>query len=192
MSRPRAFDTDIAIERLCDYFWEHGYNAGALDDLAKQLGVKRGSLFNAFGSKEVLFNLAFDRYRLVYQQAFNVPEVGKSAIEHYFHNALELITAKGIGRGCFFINLLMAAEVPTPELQQIIDRDLISVRSFFTEHLNRARLDGELGQNVSISAGVDALFGTVVGLSALARIRATPVAIAEFINNNLRGVFGSI
>jgi TetR/AcrR family transcriptional regulator, transcriptional repressor for nem operon len=192
MSRPRAFDTDTAIEQLCDYFWEYGYNAGALDEVAERLGVKRGSLFNAFGSKEALFNLAFDRYRLVYQQAFNVPEVGKRAIEHYFQNALELITAKGIGRGCFFINLLMAAEVPTPELQEIIDRDLISVRSFFTEHLNRARLDGELGQNVSISAGVDALFGTVVGLSALARIRVTTVAISEFINNNLRGVFGSI
>jgi TetR/AcrR family transcriptional regulator, transcriptional repressor for nem operon len=192
MSRPRAFDTDTTIERLCDYFWEHGYSAGALDDLAKQLGVKRGSLFNAFGSKEVLFNLAFDRYRLIYQQAFNVPEVGKSAIEHYFRNALELVTAKGIGRGCFFVNLLMAAEVPTPELQQTIDRDVISVRAFFTEHLDRARLDGELGNNISTSAGVDALFGTVVGLSALARIRATPLAISEFINNNLRGVFGCV
>jgi TetR/AcrR family transcriptional regulator, transcriptional repressor for nem operon len=191
MPRPRSFDTDAVIDQLCDYFWEHGYSAASLDDLAKQLGVKRGSLFNAFGSKEILFNAAFDRYSTTSRWVFDTPHHGMKAIEHYFHNAIEIATTTGMGRGCFLINLLMAEEIPTPELQQAIDRDTIFVKAFLTKHLNRARLDSELLETISIPAGVDAMFGTILGLFALARIRAKPETISEFVNNNLRGLVGT-
>ncbi len=198
MPRPRSFDTDAIIDQLCDYFWEHGYSAASLDDLAQRLGVKRGSLFNAFGSKEVLFNAAFDRYSQRCRVVFDTPDRGRKAIEYYFHQAIlfqrgsanEIATNRGMGRGCFFVNLLMAAEIPTPELQQAIDLNVIFLKNFLTEHLNHARLNNELLPTVSISAGVDALFGTVVGLSALARIGAAPSEIEAFVNNNLRGLFG--
>lgn len=191
MPRPRSFDTDAIIDQLCDYFWEHGYSAASLDELAQQLGVKRGSLFNAFGSKEVLYQEAFDRYSQRGRAVFDTPHQGKKAISDYFHKAIAIATERGMGRrGCFFINLLMAAEIPTPELQQAIDREVIFIQNFLTAHLNRARLDNELLPTVSISAGVDALFGTIVGLFALARTKATPATIEAFVNNNLRGSFG--
>lgn len=190
MPRPRSFDTDVVIDQLCDYFWQHGYVAASLDDLAQQLGVKRGSLFNAFGSKEVLFNAAFDRYSQNCRSVFDTPDHGMKAIEDYFQKAIAIATTTGMGRGCFFINLLMAADIPTPEIQQTLDRDTIFVKAFLTEHLNRARLDGELLETVSIPSGVDALFGTICGLFALARTKATSIAIEEFVSNNLRGLFG--
>jgi TetR/AcrR family transcriptional regulator, transcriptional repressor for nem operon len=138
----------------------------------------------------VLFNEAFERYSQNCRSVFDTPNQGMKAIEDYFHNAIEIATHQGMGRGCFFINLLMAAEIPTPELQQAIDRDLIVAKTFFTNHLNYARLDDKLLPTVSISAGVDALFGTVVGLFALARTSAAPSQIEAFVNNNLRGLFG--
>ena len=198
MPRPRSFDTDAIIDQLCDYFWEHGYSAASLDDLAARLGVKRGSLFNAFGSKEVLFAAAFDRYSQRCRVIFDTPYHGKKAIEDYFDRAIlfqrgsanEMATTQRMRRGCFLIGLLMSAEIPTPELQQAIDRDLMSLKNFLTEHLNRARLDNELLPTVSVVTGVDVLFGTIVGLFALARTNATPSAIEAFVNNNLRGLFG--
>jgi TetR/AcrR family transcriptional regulator, transcriptional repressor for nem operon len=106
MPRPRSFDTDVVIEQLCDYVWEHGYSATYLDELAQLLGVKRGSLFNAFGSKEVLFYAAFERYEQKFKLTF---ETDKSGV-----NAIEIASTKGMGRGCFLVNLLMSAEIPTP------------------------------------------------------------------------------
>ena len=114
----------------------------------------------------------------------------RNNIEAYFRKAIEIATTTGMGRGCFFVNLLMAAEIPTPELEQAIEVDTIFIKTFFTEHLNRARLDGELGDRIPISAGIDALFGTTIGLFALAKTRATPIAIEAFVNNNLLGLFG--
>jgi TetR/AcrR family transcriptional repressor of nem operon len=192
MSRPRSFDTDAVIEQLCDYFWEHGYSAASLDDLAQQLGVKRGSLFNAFGSKEALFNAAFERYEQKVRVAFDTPYQGMKAIAHYFHNAVEIATTKGMGRGCFLVNLLMCAEIPTPELQQAVELDVTFINNFFYEHLDRARLDGQLLQTISILEGVDALFGAMIGVFALARMKATPLMIQEFVNNNFRGLFSTL
>jgi TetR/AcrR family transcriptional regulator, transcriptional repressor for nem operon len=189
MPRPRSFDTDAVIDELCDYFWEHGYSAVSLDDLAKQLGVKRGSLFNAFGSKEVLFNAAFERYRQKCRLNFETPHQGINAIAHYFQTAIALATDKGMGRGCFFVNLLMSDDLPTPELQQAIDFDVAFIKHFFHEHLDRARLEGQLSEMISAQAGVDILFGAMIGVFALARTRATPLMIQEFVNHNLRGLF---
>jgi TetR/AcrR family transcriptional regulator, transcriptional repressor for nem operon len=189
MPRPRSFDTDVVIEQLCDYFWEHGYSATSLDELAQLLGVKRGSLFNAFGSKEVLFYAAFERYEQKFKLAFETDKSGVNAIANYFHNAIEIASTKGMGRGCFLVNLLMSAEIPTPELQQAIDLDVIFIKNFFNKHLELARLDGQLPQTISIIEGVDVLFATTIGVFALARMRATPVMIQEFVNNNLRGLF---
>jgi TetR/AcrR family transcriptional regulator, transcriptional repressor for nem operon len=191
MSRPRSFDTDEVIEQLCDYFWEHGYSAVSLEDLAKQLGVKRGSLFNAFGSKEVLFNAAFERYRQKCRLNFETPHRGINAIAHYFQTAIALAADKGMGRGCFFVNLLMSDDLPTPELQQAIDLDVAFIKNFFHEHLDRARKEGQLPKMISTQAGVDILFGAMIGVFALARTRATPLAIQEFVNHNLRGLFGT-
>jgi TetR/AcrR family transcriptional regulator, transcriptional repressor for nem operon len=191
MPRPRSFNSDAVIEKLCDYFWEHGYSNASLDDLARQSGVKRGSLFNAFGSKEVLLNAAFKRYEQKFRVNFETSHQGVKAIAHFFNNAIKLATNKGMGRGCFMVNLLMSAEIPTPELQQALDQNVAFIKDFFINHLNQARLEEHLPPTMSISDGVDALFGTMVGLFALARMRATPCMIREFVNNNFRGLFGS-
>lgn len=189
MPRPRSFDTDVVIEQLCDYFWQHGYGAASLDDLAQQLGLKRGSLYNAFGSKDALINAAFERYEEKFRAAFETPHQGLKAIAHYFDNMVAAATTKGMGRGCFLVNLLMAAEIPTPQLQQAIDRDVVFMKAFLYQHLDRARLDNQLQPNLSTQAGVEALFGAVIGIFALARTRASASTIQDFVNNNFRGLF---
>jgi TetR/AcrR family transcriptional regulator, transcriptional repressor for nem operon len=191
MPRPRSFDSDTVIEQLCDYFWEYGYSAASLDDLAQRLGVKRGSLFNAFGSKEVLFKAAFERYEQIYRRNFETQHQGAIAIAHYFKNAVGMATTRGMGRGCFMINLLMSPELPTPALQCALDDNVIFVKGFFDHHLNYAQQQGQLPQNISIPQGVDALFGATIGVFALSRASATPFMIQEFVNNNLRGLFGA-
>jgi TetR/AcrR family transcriptional regulator, transcriptional repressor for nem operon len=58
-----------------------------------------------------------------------------------------------------------------------------------TSNLEFARMDGQLPQTISILEGVDALFGAMIGVFALARMKATPLMIQESVNNNFRGLF---
>ena len=53
--RPREFDHDDVLRIAFDQFWRKGVRGTQLSDIARDAGVQRGSLYNAFGSKEALF-----------------------------------------------------------------------------------------------------------------------------------------
>jgi TetR/AcrR family transcriptional repressor of nem operon len=60
--RPREFDHDDVLRIAFDQFWRKGVRGTSLSDIARDAGVQRGSLYNAFGSKEALFLCAYKRY----------------------------------------------------------------------------------------------------------------------------------
>ena len=60
--RPREFDHDDVLRVAFDQFWRNGVRGTSLSDIARDAGVQRGSLYNAFGSKEALFLTAYERY----------------------------------------------------------------------------------------------------------------------------------
>ena len=64
--RPREFDHDDVLRIAFDQFWRKGVRGTSLSDIAREAGVQRGSLYNAFGSKEALFLSAYQRYSSEY------------------------------------------------------------------------------------------------------------------------------
>lgn len=62
MARPRAFDTKAALDAATALFWEKGYDAVGLADLLDAMGIQRGSLYKAWGSKKGLFLACLDHY----------------------------------------------------------------------------------------------------------------------------------
>lgn len=60
--RPREFDHDDVLRIAFEQFWRKGVRGTSLSDIARDAGVQRGSLYNAFGSKEALFLSAYERY----------------------------------------------------------------------------------------------------------------------------------
>ncbi|WP_037855275.1 TetR/AcrR family transcriptional regulator [Streptomyces sp. NRRL S-340] len=62
MARPRAFDTDLAVERAMSLFWTKGYHGTPLPLLTARLGIGSGSLYAAFGSKDGLYARALEHY----------------------------------------------------------------------------------------------------------------------------------
>jgi AcrR family transcriptional regulator len=60
--RPREFDHDDVLRIAFDQFWRKGVRGTSLADIARDAGVQRGSLYNAFGSKQALFLVAYERY----------------------------------------------------------------------------------------------------------------------------------
>jgi TetR/AcrR family transcriptional repressor of nem operon len=60
--RPREFDQEDVLRIAFDQFWRKGVRGTSLSDIAREAGVQRGSLYNAYGSKESLFLCAYERY----------------------------------------------------------------------------------------------------------------------------------
>ncbi len=62
MARPREFDEEDVVARAMHVFWTKGYDATSVQDLVDATGLKRGSLYGAFGDKRGLFLTAFGNY----------------------------------------------------------------------------------------------------------------------------------
>lgn len=60
--RPRAFDAEAGVETAMRLFWEKGYDAVGVAELAQSIGINPPSLYAAFGSKRALFQRALGRY----------------------------------------------------------------------------------------------------------------------------------
>jgi len=65
MARPRSFDPDTVLARAMDAFWAKGFEGTSMDDLVRATGLKKGSLYAAFGDKQRLYLAAIERYERV-------------------------------------------------------------------------------------------------------------------------------
>lgn len=62
MPRKPSYDRDALIDRARDIFWRQGWAGTSLKDLERELQLKPGSFYAAFGSKDALYALALERY----------------------------------------------------------------------------------------------------------------------------------
>ncbi len=60
--RPRLFDAEDAIAHAVRVFWGRGFERTTLEEVERSTGLRRSSLYNAFGSKRQLFLAALRSY----------------------------------------------------------------------------------------------------------------------------------
>ena len=68
--RPRAFDPEKGVATAMRLFWEKGYDAVGVAELAQTIGINPPSLYAAFGSKKALFERTLDHYAATQAQFF--------------------------------------------------------------------------------------------------------------------------
>ena len=108
--RPREFDHDEVLRIAFDRFWRGGVRGTSLADIARDAGVQRGSLYNAFGSKEALFLVAYERYAGDYlgvvEKALSTGTLRKR-LAAFFDVTIKNMCAGSPPRGCPTTRALM-------------------------------------------------------------------------------------
>ena len=101
--RPREFDHDDVLRIAFEQFWRKGVRGTSLSDIARDAGVQRGSLYNAFGSKEALFLCAYERYASKYLSSLQ-KALGSGTLRQrltaYFDSAIRNFRSGSPPRGC--------------------------------------------------------------------------------------------
>jgi TetR/AcrR family transcriptional repressor of nem operon len=110
VARPRGFSTVEVTEAAKELFWEQGYVGTGLTDLESSTGLNRSSLYQAFQSKEGVFQGAL----AAYVESFVNPRLapmeragaGLQDIEGYFRGLAVLFRDDpgSARRGCLWVN----------------------------------------------------------------------------------------
>jgi AcrR family transcriptional regulator len=132
--RPREFDHDDVLRIAFDQFWRKGVRGTSLAEIARDAGVQRGSLYNAFGSKEALFLVAYERYAGDYlasvQKAMGTG-TSRKRLTLFFDITIKNMCAGSPPKGCPTTRALM--EVGSAEDEGLDD----NARQAFADLLRR-------------------------------------------------------
>lgn len=111
MGRRRQFDDLTVVRAARDVFWERGYASTSLADLETATGLSRSSLYQAYGSKQGLFDRAVHSYcdEIVWPLVIPVEAegAGRDEIVTYFlalAQHLRRSPSSDAARGCMVAN----------------------------------------------------------------------------------------
>src|SRR3954468_20306369 len=114
--RPRTFDEGEVLEKARGVFWDLGYAATSLDDIARATGLNRPSLYGAFGDKHALYVAALKR-----TCAQSLTSIGaglalkgtmREVLTNFYARATQVYLSGDAGaRGCFVIGTAVTEAV---------------------------------------------------------------------------------
>jgi TetR/AcrR family transcriptional regulator, transcriptional repressor for nem operon len=147
MAAPRKFDPDAVLERAMHVFWRRGYEATSLDDLVKEMGVNRASLYATFRSKQDLFLAAFDRYLSDFaapiMSALGDPDP-RRGIRLMLEAIRDRCANRRFPRGCFQTNAALECPGVSDEIARAVADSMSELESAIYDTLRRAQADGRL------------------------------------------------
>jgi TetR/AcrR family transcriptional repressor of nem operon len=171
--RPREFDENAALDAAIVCFWQRGYEATSVRDLAESMGISGPSLYNSFGNKHALFLQALERYldrgvraRVARLESTLPP---KQAVRQFFKEIVDRSISDRERRGCLLINSALEVSPHDPELGDVIADRLGEIEAFFLRSIKAAQADGTVPRKRSAKDIARLLLGVLLGLRVLAR-----------------------
>ena len=183
MARPRKYDPESVSQKIMDTFWAKGYDTTAIADLIAATGLQKGSLYNAFGDKSKMFQIALLRCdrEMVSKMVELMDQLGgREAITALLAAPAQSVIA-GNQRGCLLCNSMGEYACLDDVAREIVNRS----REHFEGAIRRAiaRMSGPstsiqanevqalyFGMQVMARGGLDAEALNGIAQSALMRI----------------------
>jgi len=194
MARPRSFDEDTVVDAAMVAFWKTGFDDTPINALETATGIKRISLYNAFGDKEGLFLAALDRYHLGAQEVYDgmVAKGDLDAIQSLFTamSAPADLDAPAHA-GCLMVNTVLDVRRASDEVKDRITDYRRLLRSSFVSALQNARSGGQMiADDGLIERRATYLLGLLWGALAMIRVEGKTTAaqdVAEIGNAVIDG-----
>lgn len=144
--RPRAFNSDEALNIALRVFWTKGYEGASLTELTEAMGINRPSLYATFGNKEELFKKALDKYAEKMapgQAALDLPSA-REAVEAFLTWIVESQTDPNNPPGCLAVQGALVCGSESEAVRQELCRRREAGEATLCQRLKRARDEGDL------------------------------------------------
>lgn len=171
--RPRCFDRDTALLRALDIFWRRGYEPASISELCRAMGINAPSLYSTFGNKAELFLEAVNFYEKTYWDAPSKkfmanPDVYRG-LDDFFREAARILLSPDSPCGCMVVLAAINISDGAEDVIRAIRELRLATKDMFAARLRKGVADGQLPQDIDVTALAGALNTMLEGLSIQAR-----------------------
>lgn len=192
MARPREFDADKALDKAMRVFWERGYQGTSIEDLMKALGVRKQSLYGAFGDKRSLFlkclNLYAQQTLVSVQTMLNESDSPLEGIRRVLRYASRPVEPKDCPAGCLMANTALEMGLSDPKVAEEVRKMFRSFERILAAAARRAQEQGEIGTNVDTAVIGLSLANTINGIRILEKTGASKQQVKRVVETALASV----
>ncbi|MEM7539431.1 MAG: TetR/AcrR family transcriptional regulator [Chloroflexota bacterium] len=194
--RHRSFDKDVALEKAMRIYWRNGYTNTSIEDITREIGITKPSLYAAFGNKEQLFIAAVEQYTQQYlrpnfEHLTHPTQLLHQRLRNCLRSIARLFSPPNSSGGCLLAHSLCeftADGMPEKAAQFLSDLNQQQEQMlvhFFSEEKTKGNLKHESSPQV-----VALFFMTISGgIAALARCGTELDKLDEMINHAVQTSF---
>ena len=194
MPRPREFDEATVLDAAVQCFWNRGYEATSVRELADSMGITGASLYNAFGDKRSLYGKALAHY--VSQSVddrvrrFDGTLSPLQSIKAFFDEIVHRSLTDKDRKGCMLVNSALEMAPHDPEFQQVVAGVLVKLEAYFGRCVTAGQQTGEISSAQPAEDFARLLLAVLLGIRVLARSRAEPALLEGLLRPMLASLDG--
>ena len=148
IGRPLEFDPDLALDAAMQVFWNGGYEATSLQNLLEAMDLSKSSFYQAFGSKQQLFERCLKRYRdtmaAAMLEGLSQAGSGRQFIEDMLCSVLEEACSGEKPRGCLVMNTANEFAQADPAVAEWVTQGVTRFTRVFEAAVARAQREGDI------------------------------------------------
>jgi len=188
--RPLQFDIDVVLAKATALFWENGFEATSTVDLMEKMNLSKSSLYQAFGSKQELFNRCIEHYgqmnRRVLSEKLEKAASGKDYLINLFQGVLE--GEDGCPKGCLLVNTACEMGSSNDAVNTLLNSRVEKNRQVLEIAIRRAQQEGDISKDKDAIQLSDYLMTSLCGLRVMEQMQYSKTKMQNIINQILESL----
>ena len=189
MARTKGFNQEEVLDKAVQLFWTNGYNATSANDLVKELGLSRSSLYDTYGDKRTLFINSLKRYRetIVLEMLHMIDNSTniKHTIKEVFRLTIEQDIEAKIPKGCFVVNSAIELSSNDTEIAEIVKLNQIEFEETLEKAILKGQKEGSISNTQNATYLAKFLYNSIVGIRVSMKYNKLRTSLDEITKINL-------
>lgn len=192
MARPSKFDREEAVQTVMNTIWREGYEVSSVKSLSEVLGITRSSFYNAFGSREELFQEVMQVYARQSPDrvlgAFQPDVKVRPFLTQLYKSICKARASDPEHRGCMLVNTVTELCPATEGLGAVLAEAVVGSAERLEAVIARGVETGELDRDTDIHAQAMALQTLMIGLNVFCKANGSEADLWAAAAATLKGL----
>lgn len=189
MARTKEFDERQALLAAMLVFWEKGYEGTSIQDLERATGLRRTSIYNAFGNKRALFERVLACYKesimaSLFAAMDGAPDI-REGIARLLDAALDVNYDDEYPGGCLVVLSVVESGQHDAASRASLEQSMQELRQGLQNRIARAKKRGELPDHLDAGATATTIATVMAGMMVLGKAHFPRSTLKKTVNSVL-------